>query len=129
VALLREAVLRVEHKAARPRKSPRAISAPAGWGWGAWILVVAGLIAAALFVVPSPSPRSHPLPRRALSEARAEAAGQRLRIALETYRWRMGNYPESLDILRDEAGAFLASVPLDRYSYARSTGGYSLVHE
>ncbi len=129
VALLREGVLRVEHKAARPQKSTRVISAPSSWGLGAWILVLTGLVAAGLFVVPAPMPRSHPMPRPGLEEGRSAAAVQRVRTALEAHRWRTGNYPESLAELRTQAGAFLASVSLDRYSYARSAGGYSLAEE
>ncbi len=129
VALLREGVLGVEHKAVRPRKEKSAINVPASWGAGAWILLLTGLVAAGLFVVPSPAPRSHPLPRQALAEARSAAATQRLRIALEAHRWRTGNYPETLEVLKQSPDAFLASVRLDRYSYARVVGGFTLVEE
>ena len=52
----------------------------------------------------------------------------RLRMVLEAYRWEAGNYPESLAVLSPAWDEFLAQVPLDRYSYARSAGRYTL-HE
>ena len=61
-----------------------------------------------------------------IEELREEAATERLRAALEVHRWANGGYPGSLDELRAEQ-ALLAAVPLDRYSYARSSeGGFIL---
>jgi len=61
-----------------------------------------------------------------IEELRDEAATDRLRAALEVHRWVRGAYPGSLADLSGE-NALLAAVPLDRYSYARSSdGGFTL---
>ena len=61
-----------------------------------------------------------------LEELREEAATDRLRAALEVHRWARGGYPGSLADLSGE-NALLAAVPLDRYSYSRSSdGGFTL---
>lgn len=61
-----------------------------------------------------------------VEELREEAATESLRAALEVHRWSRGGYPESLAELPPE-NALLAAVPLDRYSYARSSdGGFTL---
>ena len=61
-----------------------------------------------------------------IEELRDEAATDRLRAALEVHRWVRGAYPGSLEDL-DAENALLAAVPLDRYSYARSSdGGFTL---
>lgn len=67
----------------------------------------------------------HPLPAASLADARAAAATQRLRVALEAHRWAEGSYPAALSALSDRA-PLLATVPLDHYSYARSEDGYRL---
>jgi hypothetical protein len=128
LAMLNENMLQVSREAQKPPRSRRAVAPAATWTRGVWILLAAGLMAAALFVVPAPASRSHPLPRAGLFQARSAVELERVRIALEAHRWRMGNYPESLEVLRQGRDDFLAALPLDRYSYARGEGGYTL-HE
>jgi hypothetical protein len=87
--------------------------------------VVSAVLALALFLAkPTPHP-GRPLPSDPVAELREGAATERLQAALEAHRWARGEYPDSLDALRD-AGALLAAVPVDRYSYARSPDGYRL---
>ena len=129
VALLHDGLLRSHQRRARARPARPVSVAADGWqAWARvpWILFATGLVSAALWVVPPPAPRSHPLPRVALAEARAGADLDRLRLALEAHRWRTGTYPESLEILLGDWGVFLAAVPLDRYSYRPGSGGYRL---
>ncbi len=90
------------------------------------ILGLCGLLAAALFRVPAAQPEDHPLPLSSLAQARAAAATDRVRVALEAQRWAAGAYPESLDELAEDRARLLATVPLDRYSYTRSGEGYRL---
>jgi hypothetical protein len=89
------------------------------------LLVVSGLLACALFVSRPPRLPGRPLPSDPVAELRESAATERLQAALEAHRWAQGNYPDSLAALAD-AGALLAAVPVDRYSYARSPDGYRL---
>ncbi len=71
-------------------------------------------------------PVDYPLPAASLADARVAAATQRLRVALEAYRWAEGGYPESLAGLGEGRRRLLATVPLDQYSYLRSEDGYRL---
>lgn len=127
LALLQEGDLHVAHRARKPQRARRTIVPVQSWGRGAWVLLFTGLLAGGLFLVRAPAPRSHPLPRSVLAEARRDAATERLLQALEAYRWRTGNYPESLEVMVQTPDEFLASEALDGYSYARSEGGYTLL--
>jgi hypothetical protein len=129
MAMLREGVIEVIHKAAPRPRTKRRIAPAEAWSRGAWLLLVAGLVAGGLFVVPQPSSQSFPLPQSSLAEARSAAATERLRTALEAYRWSSGNYPESLVILSQKAGDSLAAIGLDGYSYVRSGRGYTLLEK
>jgi Domain of unknown function (DUF4388) len=104
---------RVERKGDRPPAAALAL------------LVASAVLAFALFLARPPSHPGRPLPSDPVAELREGAATERLQAALEAHRWASGEYPESLDALRD-AGALLAAVPVDRYSYARSPDGYRL---
>ena len=129
VALLNETLVRSRKRRARVLPArPVSVSADGWHAWARvpWILIASGLVSAALWVVPPPAPRSHPLPRVALAEARAGAHLDRLRVALEAHRWRTGKYPETLELLVEDWGVFLAGVPLDRYSYEPASGAYRL---
>ena len=89
------------------------------------LLVVSALLAGALFVSRPPRLPGRPLPSDPVAELREGAATERLQAALEAHRWARGSYPDSLAALAD-AGALLAAVPVDRYSYQRSPDGYRL---
>jgi hypothetical protein len=125
VALIRNGALRPEHREAEPeeerteRRSDRPPVAALA------LLVVSAALAASLFLAKPPPHPGRPLPSDPVAELREGAATERIQAALEAHRWASGEYPESLDGLRD-AGALLAAVPLDRYSYQRSPDGYRL---
>jgi hypothetical protein len=125
VALIRNGALRPEEETEdEPEDKPQRqsdrppISAIA-------LLVVSAALAVALFLAKPPVHPGRPLPSDPVAELREGAATERLQAALEAHRWASGEYPDSLDALRD-SGALLAAVPVDRYSYARSPDGYRL---
>ncbi len=125
VALVVENGLTVERRketadaATRARARPRPLL-------GYAILALCALLAGGLFQVPAAQHEDYPMPLSSLSQARAAAATERVRMALEARRWAEGAYPESLEDLAAEASRLLATVPLDRYSYARAGDGYRL---
>jgi len=124
VALVRNGALRPEEREDEPeerveRSSDRPPIAALA------LLVVSAVLALALFLAKPPVHRGRPLPSDPVAELREGAATERLQAALEAHRWASGEYPDSLDALRD-SGALLAAVPVDRYSYARSPDGYRL---
>ena len=90
------------------------------------VLGVCAAFAVLLLQLRPPRLVDHPLPITSLAEARAAAATERLRVALEAHRWAEGGYPQSLNALGDGRQRLLATVPLDQYSYARSEDGYQL---
>ena len=124
VALIRGGALRQEARESEPeerveaRRDRPSVAALA-------LLVVSALLACALFASRPPRLPGRPLPSDPVAELRESAATERLQAALEAHRWAQGNYPDSLAALAD-AGALLAAVPVDRYSYARSPDGYRL---
>jgi hypothetical protein len=126
VALIRNGSLRPEERAAEEaeeeRPERRADRPPLA---ALALLVVSAALAAALFLAKPPPHPGRPLPSDPVAELREGAATERIQAALEAHRWASGQYPDSLDGLRD-AGALLAAVPLDRYSYQRSPDGYRL---
>ena len=90
------------------------------------VLGVCAAFAVLLLQLRAPRLVDHPLPVASLAEARAAAATERLRVALEAHRWTEGGYPQSLRALGDSRQRLLATVPLDQYSYTRSEDGYRL---
>jgi len=124
VALIRNGGLRPEEREAEPeapaerRRDRPPIAAFA-------LLAVSAALAVGLFLAKPPPHPGRPLPSDPVAELREGAATERIQAALEAHRWASGEYPDSLDGLRD-AGALLAAVPIDRYSYQRSPDGYRL---
>lgn len=127
IGMLHEGVLCIAHKASKPERAKRTVLRADAWGRGAWVLILAGLVAAALFAIPGPVARTYPVPDEALSHAHKNVDLERLRAALEAHRWQTGKYPESLEVLAGTEGSFSTPLPLHRYIYARSSGGYTLV--
>jgi uncharacterized protein DUF4388 len=124
VALVRNGALRSEAAEDEPeerteRRSDRPPFAALA------LLAVSTALAVALFLAKPKAEPGRPLPSDPVAELRESAATERLRAALEAHRWARGSYPDSLDALQG-AGALLAAVPVDRYSYARSPDGYRL---
>ena len=125
VALIRNGSLRPEEREAEPeeeRPERRADRPPLA---ALALLVVSAALAGGLFLAKPPPHPGRPLPSDPVAELREGAATERIQAALEAHRWARGEYPESLDALHD-AGALLAAVPLDRYSYQRAPDGYRL---
>ncbi|HTO70627.1 MAG TPA: DUF4388 domain-containing protein [Myxococcota bacterium] len=125
VALVRAGILRPETRESEEpeERGERAADRPPVLALA--LLAVSAALAVGLFVAkPKPAP-GRPLPSDPVAELRESAATERLRAALEAHRWAQGSYPDSLDALSD-AGALLAAVPVDRYSYVRSPDGYRL---
>jgi hypothetical protein len=125
LALIRGGVLRAEQRDAVKRSdSERAASRPrlAAFAVLAGCAVLAfALLRARPAAQAAPSFRGDPI-----EALRDEAATDRLRAALEVHRWVRGEYPGSLEDLGAD-NTLLAAVPLDRYSYARSSGaGFTL---
>jgi uncharacterized protein DUF4388 len=89
------------------------------------LLAVSAVLALGLFTARPAAHPGRPLPSDPVAELREGAATERIQAALEAHRWSAGEYPDSLDALRD-SGALLAAVPVDRYSYQRSPDGYRL---
>lgn len=124
VALIRNGVLRAEQNASSAEFDvPLAGKRPPLVSWA--LLAACAVLAFGLLLSVPPAPRGGPLPGNPIAELREEAATERVRAALEVHRWLRGGYPDSLDALVAD-DALLASVPLDRYSYARSPEGYAL---
>jgi uncharacterized protein DUF4388 len=124
VALVRNGSLRSEQRESEPdeqveRRSDRPPIAALA------LLAVSAALAVALFLAKPPPHPGRPLPSDPVAELREGAATERIQAALEAHRWARGQYPDSLDGLRDD-GALLAAVPIDRYSYQRSPDGYRL---
>jgi len=86
-------------------------------------------LAAALLLAGAPRPSSYPLAYDPVAQARDRSEMQELQVALEVHRWMGGEYPNSLQELQAGFASRLASLPLARYSYERSRGGYHLAHE
>ena len=125
VALVRNGALRPEKDAeSEPEERPQLKSDRPPIAALALLVVSAVLAVALLLAKPAARP-GRPLPSDPVAELREGAATERLQAALEAHRWARGEYPETLDGLRD-SGALLAAVPVDRYSYARSPDGYRL---
>ncbi len=125
LALIRGGMLRAEQGgAAVERDTDRETSRPPLAACA--VLAVSALFAFGLLLA---HPAARALPSFGgdpIEELREEATTDRLRAALEVHRWVRGEYPSSLEDLGGE-NALLAAVPLDRYSYARSSdGGFSL---
>jgi hypothetical protein len=125
LALMRGGVLRAEQRdVGSEPDSDRGASRPP-------LIACAVLVACAVlaFGLSVARPSQQTLPTFGgdpIEELREEAATDRLRAALEVHRWASGSYPESLEELAPEQ-VLLAAVPLDRYSYARSSeGGFTL---
>jgi len=123
-ALLRGGILHVERTRAR-RDEPE--SAASRLDLAPVVLVACLALAGGLSLLPRPSADGYPIPAHVLGAAREHSAEQRLRTALEAWRWSHGAYPPTLDRLASEVPGLLASVPMDRYSYALSENGYTLV--
>jgi hypothetical protein len=125
VALIRNGALRPEERAeSEPEeRSERVNDRPPIAALA--LLAVSAALAVALFLAKPRVLAGRPLPSDPVAELRESAATERLQAALEAHRWSRGAYPDSLDALQD-AGALLAAVPVDRYSYARSPDGYRL---
>jgi len=125
-ALLRGGILHVDRSKARREEIEAAASrfdvAPV-------VLGVCAALAVLLSLLPRPSGEGFPIPAPVLEAARDHSAEQRLRAALEVRRWTHGAYPPTLAELADEAPGLLAPVSLDRYSYALSGNGYTLILE
>jgi hypothetical protein len=118
---LLDSVAPVERRPSRPREQtdrPGPALAPL------WLALAAGS-AAALLAAPAPREASFPLAPAPLVEMRSSAEIERLRSALEAHRWAHGAYPDRLTELG--SGPLLAGVRLDRYVFARTPLGYSLV--
>jgi hypothetical protein len=124
VALIRNGSLRSEQRDSEPdeRVEKRSDRPPLV---ALALLAVSAVLAVALFLAKPPPSPGRPLPSDPVAELREGAATERIQAALEAHRWARGEYPESLDALHD-AGALLAAVPIDRYSYQRSPDGYRL---
>lgn len=126
LTLLEQGVLHVE----RQTRASAEESAVGRWQKrlsGPWIVLTAAPLAAILLLLPTPSADTFVLPQPGLHDACDQAELERLRSALEAYRWSTGAYPESLRALRARSQALLAPVRLDRYSYQSSrSGGYAL---
>jgi len=86
-------------------------------------------LAALLLLWSGPDPTTFPIDHDSLQAARLESHAGRIRAALEAFRWAKGRYPDSLAELGAEEKTLLATVPLDGYSYDRTSGGYRLDHE
>jgi len=127
VALLREGLLHVVKVAAKPKGGTRRPgSASSRNGVGVAVLVISVIVASAIFAIPAPVRTSYPLPSVALPKGRDAAQYDRIRMALEAYRWRTGAYPKSLAELGMGRNPLLAPVRLGRYSYSLSGSGYTL---
>lgn len=125
VALMRGGMLRAAQlePSAEPDVRRDAARAPLA---ACAILAACAVLAFGLLVVRPSRLAPPPLGGDPIEALRDEAANDRLRAALEVHRWVHGAYPESLAEL-DASEALLAAVPLDRYSYARSSlGGFTL---
>jgi hypothetical protein len=127
VALLREGLLHVVKVAVKPRSGARRTGAASSRsGVGVAVLVISVVVAAGVLAIPAPVRTSYPLPSVALVKGRDTAQHDRIRMALEAYRWRTGAYPDSLAELGMGRNPLLAPVRLGRYSYSRSGSGYTL---
>jgi hypothetical protein len=124
--LLKENVVHIEHKSARPEPVRHTLPTSNLFGKSTWILVPAALFAAGLFAIPAPQSDSFPLPSLQLSLAAAQGDLQELRAVLESYRWANGSYPASLALLRESGGNRLAWIDPAGYRYASQGGSYTL---
>ena len=79
-----------------------------------------------LWLVPEPRVETLPVPADALIQTREASEGTRMQEALEVERWFSGEYPESLEALRDREIEPLAVQEGDRYTYERLSEGYRL---
>jgi hypothetical protein len=127
VGMLKQGVVRVE-KLPDSAGTPLPSEAPSYQSALAYaVLAVLAGLAALLLQLPGPGPAADfPIDPQGLHDARGAASEERLRAALEVYRWASGGYPESLDALGAGSGASLAPLAGDRYSYSRSDRGYTL---
>ena len=78
------------------------------------VLGVCAAFAVLLLQLRPPRLVDHLLPIAPLAEARAAAATERLRVALEAHRWAEGGCPQSLNALGDGRQRLLATVPVDQ---------------
>jgi hypothetical protein len=123
-ALLRGGILHVERSKVRREEIEAAGSR---FDVAPIVLGVCAALACGLALLPRPTAEGWPIPSAVLAAARDQSAEQRLRAALEARRWTHGAYPLTLAELAGEVPGLLAHVSLDRYSYALSENGYTLV--
>ena len=125
-AMLKENVVHIEHKAAKPDPLRHTLPAGSLFGKSTLMLVPAALLTAGLFAIPAPRSDSFPLPPAARELAVAQGELQELRAVLESYRWANGQYPDSLGSLREAGGQRLAWIEPARYRYTSLGGSYTL---
>ena len=91
-----------------------------------WVFAIGLAVSAVLWLVPEPRVETLPVPADALIQTRESSQGTRIQEALEVERWFSGQYPESLEALRDREIEPLAVQDGDRYTYERLSEGYRL---
>lgn len=129
VEMTRSGLLRLEAASpARTETEKRSFGSP-HLVLGAAALVVAALVATGLLLARPEPVHDFSIPVDLLERAREQAGGERLRLALDSYRWATGRYPDSLERLPKSGAARLASASGAGYIYHRYPGGYTLEPE